>query len=82
MEQRKYIPAFPTAKITVLAEDGQQPESSSLEWPGMTLLDYFAANAMQGMLAAPMGKFTHATYEEAADDAYAMADAMLTAREK
>lgn len=45
MKQIKYIPAFPTAKITVLAEDRQQPECSSLEWPGMTLRDFFAAKA-------------------------------------
>lgn len=47
---------------------------------GMTLRDYFAAKAMQGMLSAP--------YNAASDqymtarDAYAVADAMLKEREK
>lgn len=48
---------------------------------GMTLRDYFAAKAMQGMLAAdtedsviPIGK--------KAIDSYAIADAMLRARER
>lgn len=81
MEQRKDIPAFPTAKITVLAEDGQQPEYSSLEWPGMTLRDYFAANAMQGLLAS-WGSHDVEDFREIAEDAYSAADAMLTAREK
>ena len=45
---------------------------------GMTLRDYFAAKAMQGLLAsevkAPMNEF--------ATEAYALADAMLKARNK
>jgi hypothetical protein len=45
---------------------------------GMTLRDYFAAKAMQGLLAsefdAPSDKF--------AAKAYALADAMLKAREE
>lgn len=47
---------------------------------GMTLRDYFAAKAMQGMLA------NHHPYQASdekmfARDAYVMADAMLEARE-
>lgn len=45
---------------------------------GMTLRDYFAAAALQGMLAnAQPGD---GTPEEFAADAYAFADAMLAAR--
>jgi hypothetical protein len=46
---------------------------------GMTLRDYFAAKAMQGMLAYA---FIHPLSMEdgCARDAYAMADAMLKAR--
>lgn len=44
---------------------------------GMTLRDYFAAKALQGLLADPNGKGTWKNY---ASDAYAMADAMLEAR--
>ena len=43
---------------------------------GMTLRDYFAAKAMQGIL------FEGLEPEETAKHAYAMADAMLKAREQ
>lgn len=47
---------------------------------GMTLRDYFAAKAMQGMLSH------HAEYignvEQLSKDAYAAADAMLAERER
>lgn len=46
---------------------------------GMDLRDYFAAKAMNGMLADP----THDPYpEEAAKWAYKIADAMMEARER
>ena len=45
---------------------------------GMTLRDYFAAKAMQGMLIYRTKDRTAAAY---ADEAYAMADAMLKARD-
>lgn len=44
---------------------------------GMTLRDYFAAKALQGLLASE----TVATREVFAAGAYKMADAMLKARE-
>jgi len=44
---------------------------------GMTLRDYFAAKAMQGCIAA--GRFQG--YASCAADSYAMADAMLKARQ-
>ena len=44
---------------------------------GMTLRDYFAAKAMQGMLASDV----NATRHIFAAQAYAMADAMLEARQ-
>lgn len=44
---------------------------------GMTLRDYFAAKAVQGMLACEM---LRATEQEFADRAYKVADAMLKAR--
>lgn len=49
---------------------------------GMTLRDYFAANAMQSILQNP--SYTHWTKERflgVAIDAYAIADAMLKQRE-
>lgn len=59
-------PAFPSEKNNILNHTG------------MTLRDYFAAKAMQGLLAsdvdAPKNKF--------AENAYAMADAMIKERSK
>lgn len=46
---------------------------------GMTLRDYFAAKAMQGMLSTD--RFGTASEETIADWAYEQADAMLRARE-
>ena len=47
--------------------------------PGMTLLDYFAGQAVQGILANPdaPGKFEHSAF-----DAYGYATAMLTERKR
>ena len=45
---------------------------------GMTLRDYFAAKAMQGLLASEV----NAPIQDFAKTAYEMADAMLKAREQ
>jgi hypothetical protein len=47
---------------------------------GMTLRDYFAAKAMQGLLADP-GWRHDMDFEDTAHAAYKQADAMLKARE-
>ena len=47
---------------------------------GMTLRDYFAAKAMQSILAREDGRFT-TTLEFVGGKAYQYADAMLRARE-
>jgi hypothetical protein len=51
---------------------------------GMTLRDYFAAKAMQGMLSANGDSNGYLEYEEetVAANAYKLADAMLRARSK
>ena len=51
---------------------------------GMTLRDYFAAKAMQGLIASPRGtpNGADATDTYYAEMAYIMADAMLAEREK
>lgn len=59
-------PAFPYDRT-------QQPS-------GMTLRDYFAAKAMQGMFCHD-SSFVQSWQDQSAKDAYAMADAMLKARE-
>ena len=50
---------------------------------GMTLRDYFAAKAMQGLLAsdAEHGHAEEQIFQVIADVAYQMADAMLAERE-
>jgi len=62
------IPAFPQYKY--------HPDPFS---HGMTLRDYFAAKAMQGMLSENSG-IRYPT-DELVDFAYKVADAMLKARE-
>ncbi len=67
-------PAFPTAE--------QRFSNGTLNVEatyGMTLRDYFAAMAMQGVCASGPGN--HVTNEHIASEAYAIADAMLKARE-
>jgi len=52
------------------------------QWSGMTLRDYFAAKAMQGLLAAQVHGFNDRPAKGPfASMAYEMADAMLKARE-
>ena len=53
------------------------PKTGSMSH-GMSLKDYFAAHAMQAMIAEPSLK---ATPEEFAERAYMVADAMLKARD-
>jgi hypothetical protein len=50
------------------------------KYEGMTLRDYFAANAMQGIILHPQG--LAGLWDEAAQESYKMADAMLKAREQ
>ncbi|MBT0363626.1 hypothetical protein [Morganella morganii] len=53
--------------------------------PGMTLRDYFAAKAMQGIIttaAAPILTSLAGLDDDIAKTAYELADAMLRAREK
>jgi hypothetical protein len=48
---------------------------------GMTLRDYFASKAMQGILTATLTPNTVWSQDEAAETAYNVADAMLKARQ-
>ncbi len=49
---------------------------------GMTLRDYFAAKAMQGILAGTLLPDAVWLQDEVAENAYNMADAMLKARQE
>jgi hypothetical protein len=62
-------PAFPVAELDGDGEFLRQ-------YTGLTMRDYFAAKAMQGMLANKWNQ----NYESWAQHAYMMADAMLEAR--
>ena len=55
------------------------PHENFLSHRGMTLRDYFAARAMQGMLSENSG-IRYPT-DELVDFAYKVADAMMKARE-
>ena len=69
-------PAFPTP-----AEIGPDGLLRSEQYPGMTLRDYFAAAAMQG-IAGWMAERDIRAPKHAAELAYFYADAMLEARSK
>jgi hypothetical protein len=71
--------------MSTYADDLAFPSSSNLlgetvQHPGMSLRDYFAAAALQGLLAANPGPT--ATSEFLAADAYGIADAMLEEKQK
>ena len=57
------------------------PEHWQEENQGMTLRDYFAAQAMQALLRQYPDHLMNSPASEVASDAYSMADAMLKARE-
>jgi hypothetical protein len=67
-------PAFPTERIG--RESG---EYLTYQEEGMTLRDYFAAKAMQGILVGI--ECDPATVPHVAESAYILADAMLKARD-
>jgi len=63
-------PAFPVQSVYI-----EDQETNSR---GMTLRDYFAAKAMQGLLSSDV----NAPLEVFAKQSYKVADAMLVAREE
>jgi len=60
-------PAFPSSKVIL---------GKTFDNEGMSLRDYFAAKALQGLLANPSHTLEDQEYSEAA---YMLADAMLEA---
>jgi len=79
-EQNTGGPAFPvsTRPMETEGEFGHQDSATTWQYGGMTLRDYFAAKAMQGLLACPLGD---GTKQDFARLAYEYADAMLKARQ-
>lgn len=70
-------PAFPVPESSRQQGNGEILHDCE---KGMSLRDYFAAKAMQAMIAHRYKVFDF-TEEGAADEAYEVADAMLKARE-
>lgn len=71
-------PAFPVSAL-VYNDDGGDP--TTIIHDGMTLRDYFAAKAMQSILAREDGRFT-TSLEFVGGKSYQYADAMLKARDE
>ena len=71
-------PAFPVS--TSNPYSGHQDGPNTWQFPGMTLRDYFAAKAMQGLLAQSCGTAFGSDPTHGAQYAYKMADAMLATR--
>ena len=70
--------AFPVSALVYNYDDGAP---DTIIHDGMTLRDYFAAQAMQGMFAACTG-WSEQEQARLAKCSYMMADAMLKAREQ
>lgn len=81
MRDYNYVqPAFPCEVDPDRLEAGNhQTGHAVFAQYGMTLRDYFAAKAMQSF--CDMKVSIECSADDIADDAYAMADAMLIARE-
>ena len=75
-------PAFPGKQKALLikSEHSDIAKEYEIDQNGMTLRDYFAAKAMQGLLSDPDWR-QDMDFEETAHAAYKQADAMLKARE-
>lgn len=69
-------PAFPQEALSISRKDGRLYEAH-----GMTLLDYFAAKAMQACIVGQGVPDFHGSRDGIAEAAYKMADAMIKARE-
>lgn len=82
MTSKGYEPAFPgTVQNSVQSRALGAPAFT--QYSGMTLRDYFAAKAMQGDIASfPDDKDPADVASMIAERAYAIADAMLDAREQ
>lgn len=85
-------PAFPGVQEYRVSNHSQsQVMIEKALMPGMTLLDYFAAKALQGLCANSGGPFqgngasgwgiVNCSVDDVAMEAYGIADAMLKARE-
>ena len=73
-------PAFPEIRIKS-GDNYNAPQK--IYYGGMTLRDYFAATALHGLINNSGREYADDRWsKDASDDAYAIADAMLEARER
>ncbi len=72
-------PAFPITAVYDASREQVNPSDAYGGGSGMTLLDYFAAKALQGLVANETLIFSH---EDRAKFAYCQAKAMLAERAK
>ena len=72
----KDIPAFPTSHEEPDDYNGHNNSKKTVIDQGMSLRDYFAAKAMQGLLSSDV----NAKIEDFAKQSYKVADAMMEAR--
>lgn len=72
-------PAFP--EVTIQSGDNYNAPKK-IYWKGMTLRDYFAASALQGILSCQSEEAGFYQANNAAKEAYELADAMLEARKE
>ncbi len=75
-------PAFPSTYKTCIGHDGVEPVYAEDTNFGMTLRDYFAAKAMQGVIAQALGTALGSDPKSGAVYAYQMADAMIAERDR
>ena len=73
-------PAFP--QPAVISDTGDILTSLNFDEGGMTLRDYFAAKAMQGLISQSLGTALGSEPKIGAIYAYAMADEMIKERSK
>lgn len=73
-------PAFPHSTQEWASPIAEGPKYlADVHYPGMTLRDYFAAKAMQGLVS---NGYLNAIWKERVEIAYEIADIMLKAREQ
>lgn len=70
-------PAFP---VQAYPGDGSNPKVRPNT--GMSMRDWFAGKAVEGILSNPEDSFRDVDFKDAADFAYNIANAMLERREK
>lgn len=75
-------PAFPRTGFGFYGDSHSSKYADTSPQDGMTLRDYFAAAALPPILLGKYGEQAQSNDDSAAAWAYALADAMLRARQK